>query len=58
MKLWQRFNNQSSPYSKLLLKIGFTTVNEYLAGLEEISCAIAAKNMPSITYLAAAVSDF
>lgn len=58
VKLYHRFNNQSSPYSKLFLKIEFNTVQEYLRDLEEISKAINGLNLPSITYLAAAVSDF
>ena len=42
----------------MLLKVEFTTVNEYLRDLEIISRVISKHNLLSITYLAAAVSDF
>jgi hypothetical protein len=42
----------------MLLKIEFTTVHEYLRDLEIISRIIFKHNLKSITYLAAAVSDF
>ena len=38
--------------------IEFETIHDYLAGLELISRQLSAQNMKSITYLAAAVSDF
>jgi len=40
------------------LQVPFTSVEEYLRDLEMLSRAISAKKLPSITYLAAAVSDF
>ena len=42
----------------MLLKIEFTTVHDYLRDLEMISRIIYKHNLKSITYLAAAVSDF
>ena len=55
---YQRFNNTTSPYSKLLLQVEFNTVSEYLRDLEVISRTLHSLKAPSITYLAAAVSDF
>jgi hypothetical protein len=55
---YQKYYKSSSPWSKLLLSLPFTTLSEYLEGLENISRFIGSKQIPSITYLAAAVSDF
>ena len=55
---YQRFNNSTSPYSKLLLQIPFDSVTEYLRDLEIISRTLSILKTKSITYLAAAVSDF
>lgn len=49
---------KKSPYSGLLLKVEFETVHDYLRDLETISKEIAASKLKSISYLAAAVSDF
>jgi phosphopantothenate-cysteine ligase len=45
-------------FSKNMFKINFDTVSEYLTKLEEISKAIKLAGNKSVTYLAAAVSDF
>lgn len=42
----------------MLLRIEFVTVHDYLRDLEIISRTIYKHNLKSITYLAAAVSDF
>lgn len=42
----------------MYLKIEFNTIQEYLRDLEQISITVNGLNVPSITYLAAAVSDF
>jgi len=42
----------------LLIKIPFVTIHEYLDGIEKISRALHDNNLPSISYMAAAVSDF
>ena len=55
---FNKYNNDKSPYSGLLLKIPFTTVSEYLRDLEIISKSVASQDVKSISYLAAAVSDF
>ena len=55
---YQRFNNSTSPYSKLMLQIPFTSVTEYLRDLEVISRTLSILKAKSVTYLAAAVSDF
>ena len=55
---FNKYNNDKSPYSGLLLKIPFTTVSEYLRDLEAISKSVASQKVKSISYLAAAVSDF
>ena len=55
---FNKYNNEKSPFSGLLLKIPFTTVTEYLKGLEEVSKSVASQKVKSISYLAAAVSDF
>merc|ERR1711935_285284 len=54
---FNKYNNEKSPFSGLLLKIPFTTVTEYLKGLEEVSKSVASQKVKSISYLAAAVSD-
>ena len=54
----KRFNCEKSPYSRLFLKIEFDSVQDYLRDLEEISRALSCLDVPSLTYLAAAVSDF
>lgn len=41
-----------------MLKVEFETVQDYLRDLELISRTIGSNGYPSITYLAAAVSDF
>lgn len=58
VELYNKYNSSKSPYSGLLLKVEFVTVHEYLRDLEVISKAIASKGVKSISYLAAAVSDF
>lgn len=58
VELYNKYNSSKSPYSGLLLKIEFVTVNDYLRDLEIISKALASKDVKSISYLAAAVSDF
>jgi phosphopantothenate-cysteine ligase len=55
---FNKFCCKKSPYSGLLLKVEFETVHDYLRDLEVISKEIAASKMKSISYLAAAVSDF
>ena len=55
---FQKYHNETSKHSALLLKIEFTTVTEYLRDLEVISGCLKDLNQKSITYLAAAVSDF
>ena len=55
---FNKYNNEKSPFSGLLLKISFTTVTQYLKGLEEVSKSVASQKVKSISYLAAAVSDF
>ena len=55
---FQRYHKGTSPWSKLLFMVEFTTVTEYLRDLEIISRAIAGFNYSSITYLAGAISDF
>lgn len=55
---FNKYNNEKSPYSGLLLKIPFETVNDYLRDLEVISKSIASSKVKSVSYLAAAVSDF
>lgn len=40
------------------MKIPFVTIHEYLDGIEKISRALHEANLPSISYMAAAVSDF
>lgn len=55
---FNKYCMKKSPYSGLLLKIEFETVHEYLRDLEAISKEIAAAKVKSISYLAAAVSDF
>lgn len=56
--LFNKFCSKKSPYSGLILKVEFETVHEYLRDLEIISKEIAASKLKSISYLAAAVSDF
>lgn len=58
VELYNKYNSGKSPYAGLLLKIEFVTVDDYLRDLEIISRAIASKGAKSISYLAAAVSDF
>ena len=55
---FNKYVSKKSPYSGLLLKIEFETVHDYLKDLEAISKEIAAAKVKSISYLAAAVSDF
>lgn len=40
VRLWQKFNNKSSPYSKLLLMVDFTSLQDYLRDLEVISTTL------------------
>lgn len=56
--LFNKYSAKKSPYSGLLLKVEFETVHEYLRDLELISKEIASSKVKSISYLAAAVSDF
>ena len=56
--LYNKYNQKKSPYSGLLLKIEYVTVNDYLRDLETISRELHNQNVKSISYLAAAVSDF
>jgi phosphopantothenate---cysteine ligase (ATP) len=42
----------------LLIKIPFVTIHDYLDGIEKISRALHENNLASISYMAAAVSDF
>lgn len=58
MELYNKYNSKKSPYSGLLLKIEYVTVHEYLRDLETICKSINAGGVKSISYLAAAVSDF
>ena len=59
VELYQKYNNDTSPYSKMLLKLDFETVKEYLGKLESVSKALGLlEDFTSITYAAAAVSDF
>ena len=55
---WKRYNNSVSPHSKLLLQVEFKTVQDYLRDLEIISRTLCLHDKSSVTYLAAAVSDF
>ena len=45
-------------YRDSYLLVDFVTVQDYLQGLEQISKLISSSGLPSVTYLAAAVSDF
>ena len=56
--LYNKYTTKKSPYSGLLLKVEFETVHEYLRDLEVISRGLASAKVKSISYLAAAVSDF
>ena len=58
IKKYQKYNSPKSRHSKLLTLITFNTVHQYLRDLEHISRTLAAEKARSITYLAAAVSDF
>ena len=58
LELYQKYNKDTSPFGRLLCKVPFTTVEDYLQGLEEINRDLAKNNYMSINYLAAAVSDF
>jgi len=42
----------------MLIKISYVTIHEYLSGIESISRALHENNLASISYMAAAVSDF
>lgn len=42
----------------MLIKIPFVTIHEYLDGIEKVSRALNENNLESISYMAAAVSDF
>ena len=42
----------------MLIKIPYVTIHEYLDGIESISRAIHENNLASVSYMAAAVSDF
>ena len=42
----------------MLIKIPFVTIHEYLDGIEKISRSLHENNLASISYMAAAVSDF
>lgn len=56
--LYNKYNSKRSPYAGLLLKVEFVTVQDYLRDLEVISKELASAKVKSISYLAAAVSDF
>ena len=56
--LYNKYNQKKSPYSGLLLKVEFETVGDYLKDLESISRELNNQKVKSISYLAAAVSDF
>jgi len=58
VEMYNKFNSKKSPHSGLLLKIEFETVHEYLRDLEVICKCLSAEGVKSISYLAAAVSDF
>lgn len=55
---YNKYTAKRNPHSGLLLKVEFETVHQYLSELENISKELAAAKVKSITYLAAAVSDF
>lgn len=56
--LYNKYNQKKSPYSGLLLKVEYVTVTDYLRDLEAISRELHSQKVKSISYLAAAVSDF
>jgi phosphopantothenate-cysteine ligase len=55
---YNKYHQKKSPYCGLLLKIEYGTVQEYLRDLELISRELHNQKVKSISYLAAAVSDF
>ena len=55
---YNKFNSKQSPYSGMLLKIEFVTVSDYLRDLEAISRELSKHAVKTVSYLAAAVSDF
>ena len=58
MDAYNKYNAKRNTHSGLLLKVEFETVHEYLKNLEVISKELNAAKVKSISYLAAAVSDF
>lgn len=58
MDAYNKYNAKRNTHSGLLLKVEFETVHEYLRNLEVISKELNAAKVKSISYLAAAVSDF
>lgn len=42
----------------MLIKIPFVTIHDYLTGIESVSRALHENDLRSISYMAAAVSDF
>lgn len=58
IKEYQKYHSPTSPSSKMLIKIPFVTIHEYLDGIEKISRALHEYNLSSISYMASAVSDF
>ena len=58
MDLYNKYNVKKSPHSGLLLKVEFETVGDYLRDLEVISKELGEADVKSISYLAAAVSDY
>ena len=59
VELYQRYNNETSPHSRMLLKLEFVNVQEYLSLLESVSKALGQhEDVETLSYLAAAVSDF
>ena len=54
---WQKWR-RDNPYKRMLHLVTFVTVDDYLRDLEIYSQLLSQANKPSITFLAAAVSDF
>lgn len=55
-KVWKKYNDARN--NKMLLLLPFTTVNQYLYSLKEISKLMNRLKTSALFYLAAAVSDF
>lgn len=58
IKDYQKYHNPQSPSSKLLIKIPFVSIHDYLDGIEKISRSLSENQLSSISYMASAVSDF